>query len=273
MMSSSQSGLGQVVEFFNVRASGTDVSSAIGITNVLMSIAILIVSVLGFTALAIWVARIGVDILLITLRGTAIADKLSSFGTAKSESYDSVGKYLKNNFVEILLVVVLIALMVTGWLWRIFAIALQGVGGVLNFLLGLDFDGLLSAQDVNAWKDNVTSQPPAAVKNEYDENVALAESTLNELYSMTDMDNDVALKQDVIRRYTIAMSRAQWISEQADGQNGADVVGALNLESTYFARHKTTNYCNTAFLNSDAGESVKQYYGTQAISCSTHING
>lgn len=272
MMSSSQSGLGQVVEFFNVRASGTDVSSAIGITNVLMSIAILIVSVLGFTALAIWVARIGVDILLITLRGTAIADKLSSFGTAKSESYDSVGKYLKNNFVEILLVVVLIALMVTGWLWRIFAIALQGVGGVLNFLLGLDFDGLLSAQDVNAWKDNVTSQPPAAIKNEYDENVALAESTLNELYSMTDMDNNVALKQDVIRRYTIAMSRAQWISEQTNGQNGADVIGSLNLESNYFARHKTTNYCNTAFLNSDAGSSVKQYYGTQTITCSSHVN-
>src|SRR5574344_1263802 len=129
-----QAGLGEIVNYFNVRSAMTDVSTAMGITNFLMSAAILIVSVLGFIALAIWVLRIGVDILLITLRGTSVADKLTKFGTNEDKtSYDKVSSYLQKNMVEIILVVVLVSLMVTGWLWRIFAFALQGVGGMLNF--------------------------------------------------------------------------------------------------------------------------------------------
>lgn len=266
-MNSSQQGLAQVVQFFNVRASSTDVTSAIGITTVLMNIAILIVSVLGFVALAIWVTRIGVDILLITLRGTDIAEKMSKLGTSTNvENYKTVADYLKKNLVEIVLVVVLVALMVTGWLWRIFAMALQGIGGILNFLLGLDFDGLLSSQDAEIWRTNMASQPPAAIKNEYDDNLELARTTLNEIYSdaMVDLDNDHPLKQDALRRYGAAVGKANALKTVADR---AGVGTQLNLVADYFTRHQTASVCNSNFIGQGVAQEAVQTYSGGSVSC------
>ena len=266
-MNSSQQGLSQVVQFFNVRASSTDVTSAIGITTVLMNIAILIVSVLGFVALAIWVTRIGIDILLITLRGTDIADKMSKLGTSSNvENYKTVADYLKKNLVEIVLVVVLVSLMVTGWLWRIFAMALQGIGGILNFLLGLDFDGLLSSQDAAVWRTNMAAQPPAAIKNEYDDNLELARTTLNEIYSdaMVDLDNDHPIKQDALRRYGAAVGKADALRTVA---TNAGVGTQMNLVADYFTRHQTSNVCNGNFIGQGVAQEAVQTYSGGSVSC------
>lgn len=259
-----QGGLGQVVSYFEMRSSMTDVSTAIGITNVLMSAAILVVSVLGFVALAIWVSRIGVDILLITLRGTAIADKLRNLGTNKdASSYDKVSNYLKTNLVEIILVVVLVALMVTGWLWKIFAMALQGVGGILNFLLGLDFNGMLSSTDYDAWKENVTRQRPAAIRNEYDKYLTAAINNLDQLYNMTDVDNNNPVKQNIVRQYALNLARAQHISTE----KGGELTTALKLDGEYFNRHKKVNACNTAFLGQGPGQDMLDQISVRGISC------
>lgn len=250
-----QAGLGEVVNYFNVRSSMTDVSSAIGITNFLMSAAILIVSVLGFVALAIWVLRIGIDILLITLRGTQIADSLRSLGTSKdAENYDKVSTYIRKNLVEIVLVVVLVALMVTGWLWRIFAIALQGVGGMLNFLLGLDFNGMMSTVDYEAWKENVMTQRPAAVRNEYDEYTGAAASQLEQLYGMTDVSNENPAKQDLIRQYAIALARAEHISSTQ-----TNLASTLRLDANYFDRHKNSAVCNGGYIGTTTATEVLDY--------------
>lgn len=263
-----QAGLGQIVNYFNVRSSMTDVSTAMGITNFLMSAAILIVSVLGFIALAIWVLRIGVDILLITLRGTSIADKLRKFGTNDDKgSYDKVSTYLQKNMVEIILVVVLVALMVTGWLWRIFAFALQGVGGMLNFLLGLDFNGMMSSTDFNAWKENIGQKRPEAIRNEYDEYSGRAASTLEQLYGMTDVDNTNPEKQNLIRQYTIALYQAEHIGTTYGNQ----LATTLKTDANYFKRHQ--NACAKGYLDSNAAQGVKSVLGVGEITCKAGISG
>lgn len=264
-----QAGLGEIVNYFNVRSSMTDVSTAMGITNFLMSAAILIVSVLGFIALAIWVLRIGVDILLITLRGTSIADKLSKFGTNHQDkgSYDKVSSYLQKNMVEIILVVILVALMVTGWLWRIFSFALLGVGGMLNFLLGLDFNGLISSTDFQAWKDNIGQKRPEAIRNEYDEYAGAAASTLEQLYGMTDVANTNPGKQDLIRQYTVALYRAEHISKTYGNQ----LATTLKTDANYFQRHQ--NACAEGYLDSQAAQGVQSALGVSSITCKAGLSG
>lgn len=259
-------GLNQVVSFFQVRASGTDVSNAIDITNVLMSFAILVVSVLGFVGLAIWVTRIGIDILLIVLRGTSAADKLSKLGTSKNlEAYQNVGSYIKSNVMEIIAVVILISLMVTSWLWRIFAIALSGVGSILNFLLGLDIDGMLSAQDVNAWKENIKTKTPAMIKNEYDEATTTAQGLLDELYSLADVDNNNPQKQDVIRRYAVALIKADHIGNAKNGINSSRLTTSLNLQEDYFNRHKHHSVCNTTVMGAPPATNTIRIWGGESV--------
>lgn len=246
MNSGGQQGLNQVVEFFNTRASGVDLTSAIGITDVLMTIAILIVSVLGFVALAIWVTRIGIDILLITLRGTEFADKISKLGTSQDTgSYNKVSDYLKKNFAEIVLVVVFIGLMITGWLWRIFAMALNGFGSMLNYLLGLDVDGLISGADADAWKTNVVNQPYAGVRDEYEKNVAAAQGYLNQIYQMEGKNDDDPQKIAVRRKYSVAIAKANHIA--GSGEASA-IVDDLKLYETFFDRHKASDTCRASFF-------------------------
>lgn len=102
----------------------------------------MVVQIIGLVALGVWIFRIGVDIVLITMRGTTFTDNLSKFGTSSkgSESYKSVATYLKGNLLEIILVVVLVSLLITGWIFRIFSMALSGFGSLLNKLLGLDIE-------------------------------------------------------------------------------------------------------------------------------------
>lgn len=251
MNAGGQQGLNQVVQFFNVRASGVDLTSAIGVTDVLMTIAILVVSILGFIALAIWVTRIGVDILLITLRGTEIANKMSKLGTSQDTSaYNKVSDYLKKNFVEIILVVVFIGLMITGWLWRIFAIALNGFGAMLNFLLGLDVDGLISGADAEAWKKNIENQTYPAIRDEYEQNVAAAQGYLGELYNMVDVSNDDPRKLAVRRKYSVALAKANVI-----GSNSAVTTAMtteLKLYDGFFDRHKKTDLCRSNFFETQS---------------------
>lgn len=248
MNAGGQQGLNQVVQFFNVRASGVDLTSAIGVTDVLMTIAILIVSILGFIALAIWVTRIGVDILLITLRGTEIAAKMSKLGTSQdTSSYNKVSDYLKKNFVEIILVVVFIGLMITGWLWRIFAIALNGFGSMLNYLLGLDIDGLISGADAEAWKSNIQNQTYPTIRDEYEQNVAAAQGYLKELYDMVDVDNNDPRKLAVRRKYSVALSKASHIAQSGESAN---IIDELKLYDGYFDRHKRNDVCRSTFFES-----------------------
>src|SRR5699024_3539952 len=131
----------------------------------------------GAIALGIWIFRIAIDIILIVTRGTAIAEsgKLNKWGTSsddKSESYSSIMGYLKHNILEIILVILVVILLFSGYMFRIIAFAIDGVGTLLNKFLGLDLSTKLSALDADAFVNNVGSQRSASLRNQYDEQLS-----------------------------------------------------------------------------------------------------
>ena len=130
--------LQQVIRFFDVKATTADVSTAMDLTGVFIQFATIFVQIIGFFAISIWIARIGIDILLLTTKGTEFASKMEKFGTGKSDHYESAVAYIKGNLVQIAIMVVLIVFLITGWIFRLFTIAMSGIGMILNRLLNLD---------------------------------------------------------------------------------------------------------------------------------------
>lgn len=241
--------LQQVIRFFDVKATTADVTTAMDLTGVFIQFATIFVQIIGFIAISIWIARIGIDILLLTTKGTEFATKIEKFGTGKSDHYESAVAYIKGNLVQIAIMVVLIVFLLTGWIFRLFTIAMSGIGMILNRLLNLDVGAIWTEQEVIAWKDNYASSTNAQKLELYDNAVADAQGYAQTLYDMKGIPKEDPNRQEIERNYTNAMMQANFVERTG----GGSLASALNKSSDYFTRHKRTDaICNTHFQLTDA---------------------
>lgn len=242
--------LQQVIRFFDVKATTADVSTAMDLTGVFIQFATIFVQIIGFFAISIWIARIGIDILLLTTKGTEFANKMEKFGTGKSDHYESAVAYIKGNLVQIAIMIVLIVFLITGWIFRLFTIAMSGIGMILNRLLNLDVGAIWTQQEVIAWKDNYESSTNAQKLELYDNAVSEAQGYAQTIYNdMKGVPKDDPDRQEIERNYTNAMMQANYI----ETTKGTELAAALNKSSDYFTRHKRTDaICNEYFQLQDA---------------------
>ena len=241
--------LQQVIKFFDVKATTADVSTAMDVTGIFIQFATILVQIIGFIAISIWIARIGIDILLLTTKGTEFANKMEKFGTGKSDHYESAVAYIKGNLVQIAIMVVLIVFLITGWIFRLFTIAMSGIGMILNRLLNLDVGAIWTQQEVLAWQDNYKSSTNAQKLALYDNAVSEAQGYAQTLYDMKGIPKDDPNRQEIERNYTNAMMQANYVEKEG----GGTLATALNKSSDYFTRHKRTDaICNSHFELSDA---------------------
>lgn len=265
MQNGGQSGLSDIVNFFNTQSNTSDVSTALQTTAVAFKVSMFVIMMVGGFAMAVWIVRIAVDIVCIVARGTKLEGKLKSFGTGKDSDYGSVGNYLKGNLLEIILVIVLIVFLMTGWLFRLIAIALSGFGTLANKLLGLDISGGLASLDAKAFTEQVEARRTTSLRGQYDDELASARQYANILY---DQAKDGAVGDDPTfnknkSSYTQAMVKADILATELNKRKAAD---ELKLGSGYFNQHKRSSgdgVCNKAFLVAD----IQSTYG-KTISCS-----
>ena len=254
-------GLSDIVSFFNNQSSGGDVSGALGSAGIAFKITMFLIMFVGAVAMAIWIGRIAVDILMIVLRGTdnKAVEAMGKFGTGEANSYANVKTYLSKNLLEIILVIVLITFLMTGWLFRLIAIALSGFGALGNKLLGLDIEGALSAVDADAYTENIKARRTTALKIQYDEELGTARAESVRLYEMA---KDGAVGDDpkfvkAKRLYTTAMVRADLVSKELVSRK---VTTELKLSDGYFEQHKRTTgdgVCNDSFKDSTVLDTYK----------------
>lgn len=252
-----QTGLSEVTEFFNTQSATGDVGSALSDSAVWFKVAIYLIMTIGAIAMAIWISRIAVDIILIVTKGMGkgggAIGGLAKFGTGKDENYTSVGKYVKGNILEIILVLILVTLLITGWLFRLVSIAISGVGTLGNKLLGLDIGGKLSALDAEAFTEQTKAQRTASLRNQYDEQLASAKQYSSNLYEQA---KDGAISDDptfneVKSYYTQSMVKADILATELNKRGASS---ELKLGSNYFSQHLRQNgegVCNKSFLVRD----------------------
>lgn len=248
-------GLSDIVSFFNNQSSGGDVTNALGSAGIAFKITMFLIMFVGAIAMAIWIGRIAVDILLIVTRGTGATAKLEKFGTGEADSHASVKTYFAKNIVEIIMVIILITFLMTGWLFRLIAIALSGFGALGNKLLGLDIEGALSKADAEAFSEGVSARRTVSLKVQYDEELGSARAESVRLYEMA-KDGKVSDDPKFVkskRLYTTNMARAQILSNELTGKRNAE--SELKLGEGYFEQHLRVGgdgVCNDSFLVSDA---------------------
>ncbi|MCL9628333.1 hypothetical protein [Bacillus subtilis] len=252
-----QSGLSDIVQFFNTQSATGDVSGALDSSALAFKISMFVIMFVGGLAMAIWIGRIAVDIAALATRGfggsAGAVDKIAKFGTGKSDSYESVGAYLKGNLLEIILMIVLIAFLMTGWLFRLIAIALDGFGTLGNKLLGLDIAGGLASLDAEAFTEQVQARRTASLRGEYDDQLSSARKYSSSLY---DQAKDGAVSDDpqfnkTKSLYTQAMVKSEILATELNKRGAAS---ELKLGSSYFKQHLRQNgdgVCNANFLVSD----------------------
>lgn len=261
----SNTSLSTVAEFFKTQSSTGDVGSVLADTAVGFKVAMWIIMAVGAVAMIIWLVRIAADILLIVTRGLGKGGEgegggLARFGTGKSESYETVLKYLKGNFIEILLVFILITFLITGWLFTIVSLAISGIGTLGNKLLGLDIGGKLSALDAEAFRENIASQRNTSLRKQYDEQLASAKQYSAKLYD--EMKNgaigDDPEMNQIKSFYTQAMVKADLLGEALENR---DARAEFKLSEGYFQQHlrqRGEGICNSSFLNSDVQQTFNK---------------
>lgn len=252
--SATSSGLSDIVSFFNNQSSNGDVSGALGTAGFAFKIAMFVIMFIGAIAMAIWIGRIAVDILLITTRGTKIADNetLKKMGTVEGDkNYDSVMGYVKGNILEIVLVIVLITFLMTGWLFRLIAIALAGFGALGNKLFGLDIEGTLSSYEASNFAGQVEMRRLSSLKSQYDEELGNLRAESERLYDIAKKgavsDDPKFLKAK--KMYSMHMARADILGKSLESRSG---VAEFKVDASYFKQHLKqagNGVCNTKFLD------------------------
>lgn len=259
-------GLADIVSFFNGMSSSTDVGGALSNSAIVFKIAMFLIITIGALAMGIFIARIAVDILVLTLRGTAVASKLSKLGTGKADSSGSVGDYIKGNLVEIIIVIILIFFLMSGALFRLIALAINGFGALGNKLFGLDVAGALSAMDIESYKSSVVSIPKSQQKQRYDEQVGIMKAELRNLYDMSEkgQTSSGSVKhlekfERAKRTYSHAFGQASVLSESLSG-----TAQDFKLPSTYFEQHTDGTGLQPICVNSFIDTSVTEKYSDSA---------
>lgn len=240
----------EIASFFSNFGASGDVTTALGTAGIAFKIALGAIMILGAIAMAVWMLRIAVDIVLLVFRGTKVTEgALSKLGTGQADGYASVGAYVKGNIVEIVLMILLIVFLMTGWLFQLIALAVTGFGIIGNKLLGLDIESEISSLDAKAFEDGVKSRRLESLKGEYDEQLSNLTTEVNRLYeyAKNGVPKDDARFVQASRRYTVAMGKLNTLQDPL-------VQGAenFNLSQSYFMKHKATTgsqVCNTNFLD------------------------
>lgn len=274
-METGHSNLSTVTEFLNSQSAAGDVGKALMDTTVAFKIVIWVIMIAGAIAMAIWIGRIAVDIILIVTRGfsgdSGWRGKMQSWGTAKEGDYDSVKGYLTSNMLEIILVMILVALLMTGYLLRLIAFGISGVGILLNKLIGLDIGGKYSALDAEAFAEQVQVQRSTSLRNQYDQQLSSARQYANQLY---DLAKNGAISDDPMFNqtksyYTQAMVKANILSGELTGRSG--VVEEMKLGEGYFKQHLRESgdgVCNQDFFVEDVIETFNVGGADANVSCS-----
>lgn len=268
METGGQTGIQSVQSFFDMKSQTTGIENAMGIVSPFITFTIWVVQLVGFVAIGIWMIRIAADILALSTKNLAFAESIQKFGTGKDSSgYDSTGAYIKKNGVEIVLVICLTVLMMTGLLFRILSLALGGIGTILNVVFNLDLDGLNSAADAEAFVQNLETRKPTSLRNEYDEHLSSAKGYATQLYSLAAeglSQNDPDFKS-TMRKYTTAMAKAELISKT----NVMKTAGKeLKLGDAYFKQHTyDSSVCNKAFFDKDTQSIWAGTGKTMSLSC------
>lgn len=272
-----QTNISIISEFFNSQSAAGDVSSALADNAVWFKIAIYIIMAVGAIAMAIWIARIAIDILLIVTRGMQTGqskwrDTLQNFGTKNGEdNYDSAFGYIKGNIVEIILVIILITLLMGGYLFRLVALAISGIGTLGQKLFGLDLGGKFSALDAQAFAEQVKVQKAASLRNQYDEQLASSRQYANQLYEMAKngaISDDPKFNQ-MKSHYTQSMVKANILSSELLNR-GNNVVAEFKLGKNYFKQHLRQNgdgVCNDEFFVEDIIETFNVGGADANVSC------
>lgn len=252
-----------ISDFFTNVSANTDVDQAVFASAWLYKIATIVVSVVGMYGAAVFIMRIAVDIILIALRGTGVADKLGKFGTAggqKSDSYNSVGGYIKDCVPEIVMTVVLLVFLITGWIFNLIALTITAIGTLINKLSGMDVLGAISSESAKAFLEQYPRRPNSALKNEYDRQISSAQNNYKTLQSMSTLSSDDPKFKSAVQRYGVAMAKAELLGKHLkDG--GAET--SMKLGSGYFSKHLRVNddgtsYCNSAYLK-EAEDVLEKY--------------
>lgn len=262
---STSTGLGDIVSFFNNYATSGDVDGALVSTGFIFKAVLWVIIFVGAISMAIWIARIAVDILLLVTRGTKIAESgLKNFGTGKDGGAASVKDYISKNGIEILLVIVLITFLITGWLFRLVAIALSGFGALGNKLFDLDLESAFTTTEVDSYVEQLPSRRAVSLKAEYDQMLGNARSEATRLYEYAKqgkLKTDPAYQKSM-KLYSNYMYRAQAVSVTMTNEKAA----SLNVKDEYFQQHLSTKgseVCNMAFID----ESVSDLYSSFALEC------
>lgn len=253
-------------------ASG-DVSAAMGTTAYLLKLTVFLVMVAGGLALAIWVFRLAADILALALPAGKASERIGKLGTGRSQDYDSVMAYLKDNAVNTILMIVLIAFLVTGYLFQIVGMAMTGFGLLINKLVGIDVEEVLMEFSVQDYETQVMLMTPAQVKAEYDQAVAGMRSEAQMIHSIGaqnsyDINND-QLRQH-LRQYALHFQKADAIGgSSASGTSGGavDRNNYPNLEDGYFGAHRTggrNGVCVEGFFSHSF---IQDEMGSSGVSC------
>lgn len=244
-------GLSDIIGFFNNYAGSGDVDGALVSTGFIYKAVLWLIIFVGAVAMAIWIARIAVDILLLATRGTKIADsKLKDFGTGKDGAAKDVKEYITKNGLEILLMIALFTFLITGWLFRIVAIALAGFGALGNKLFDLDIATTFSNTEVVSYVEQIPARRATALRAEYDETVSNLRAESKRLY---DYAAEGILKTEqkykkASSMYTHYMYRAQAIAQNMDTAK----IQSLNLDASYFTQHRSVKgdqICNGSFID------------------------
>lgn len=269
MNSGGQTALGGIQSFFDMKAQTDNIAYATGITSPFISLTILAMQVIGFVAIGIWLLRISADILVLALPDFGDNKVLKSLTTNKDGDYNTAGDYLKKNLVNIIFVVILTSLLMTGYLMRIISLALGGIGTVLNIVFGLDIDGILSASDASAYINQLGTRQSTDLRNEYDQQLESTKGYASELYQLSAegvSTNDSRWKSSS-RRYTTSFIKAEAIAKELKSGNKA--TAELKLGNSYFNQHtENSNVCNTKFADKDVQSAWKVGNATTNIRCS-----
>lgn len=259
----SSSGLSDIVSFFNTQSTNNDVSGALIDAQLAFKISMAVIMFIGAFAMAIWIGRIGIDILVITLRGIGKGDALAKYGTGNGQASTSVADYFKKNMVEIILVILLVAILMTGWLFRLVALAISGFGMLANKAFNLDVTGGYSKLAGTSFKENVKMMRPTQLKNMYDEEYGAVKTQADVLYDLASKEADTKSDKFVRakREYTVHLAKAETIAETVRNK-----ASSMNMSKTYFDQHKqAVNGCNRSFFD----KTIATHYGQKGFSCAT----
>lgn|SRR5699024_2285014 len=260
-----------IKEFFNSQSSAGDLTSVLSNTSIWFQIVIWIIMFVGAIALGIWIFRIAIDIILIVTRGMGgnWRGKMQNWGTTQEDNYSSIWTYLSKNILEIILVILVVVLLFTGYLFRIIAFAIDGLGTLLNRFMGLDVGGKLSALDAEAFVNNIESQRATSLRNQYDEQLSGAREYSNQLYDLAKsgaIEDDPQYNQ-LKSEYTQAMVKANILGEELIDRG---VESEFKLGEGYFQQHLRQDgdgVCNDTFIVEDVEQTFDVGGANAQITC------